>query len=67
MDTVGAGDAFDAAFLSFFLRDGEIGAALLRATFAGAVVTTVRGDYEAFPKEEDIEKWLKNTEEFDFR
>ncbi len=67
LDTVGAGDAFDAAFLSFFLEKGDVSFALRRAAFAGAIVTIMRGDYEAFPKREEIEKGLRALENGDLR
>lgn len=56
VDSVGAGDAFDAAFLSFFLEKEDVKIALKKAAVAGALVTTVRGDFEAFPDRSEIEK-----------
>ena len=56
VDSVGAGDAFDAAFLSFFLEKGDVNIALKKAVIAGALATTVRGDFEAFPNRSEIEK-----------
>ncbi len=67
LDTVGAGDAFDAAFLAFFLESGDISSALERASLVGALVTTMRGDFEAFPDREEIEIALRYSEGDDLR
>lgn len=56
VDSIGAGDAFDAAFLSFYLESEDVDIALKKAVIAGALVTTVRGDFEAFPDRSELEK-----------
>lgn len=54
-DVIGAGDAFDAAFLSFFYRSLDLRVALRYANMAGALVATVRGDMEAQPSIKELE------------
>lgn len=54
-DVIGAGDAFDAAFLSSFYRSLDLSTALRYANMAGALVATVRGDIEAQPSTRDLE------------
>jgi len=59
-DVTGAGDAFDAAFLSFYLKGGELQECLEQGCAAGALVVTVRGDMEALPHQEDLEAFLRS-------
>jgi len=58
IDTVGAGDAFDAAFMSGILRGWSLEKCLEVANAAGALCVTVRGDVEAIPTIEDIDHFL---------
>lgn len=62
VDTVGAGDAFSAGFVSAFLEGEGITEALDRANICGALATTVPGDMEGLPSREKIEK-ARNEEE----
>jgi len=62
VDEVGAGDAFDAAFLAYYLKGKDIQSCLKVGAVAGALVTTTRGDYEAFPSEKNIKAFLKYLE-----
>jgi len=55
VDTIGAGDAFDAAFLATFIKEFNIKKSLKVGVVAGAMVTGITGDYEAFPTEAEIE------------
>jgi sugar/nucleoside kinase (ribokinase family) len=48
VDTVGAGDSFDAGFLHQYVRGADIGACLASANLAGALSTTRPGGTEAF-------------------
>src|SRR5215467_3710545 len=48
VDTVGAGDSFDAGFLSQYVRGADIHACLKSGNFAGAFSTTRPGGTEAF-------------------
>lgn len=62
VDTVGAGDAFAAGFLSVWLtRAGEedetrLRLALERANLMGALATQYRGDWEGMPKLAEVER-----------
>ena len=57
-DVIGAGDAFDAAFLSSYLKGRPLRESLECGCAAGALVVTVRGDMEALPRQEDLEAFL---------
>lgn len=48
VDTVGAGDSFDAGFLSQFVRGAGLEASLRKGNMAGALSTTQCGGTEAF-------------------
>jgi len=48
VDTVGAGDSFDAGFLHQFLRGGDLPACLASGNLAGALSVTRPGGTEAF-------------------
>ncbi len=62
VDVTGAGDAFDAAFLSCRMRGMTIDRALEFANAAGALTVTVRGDVEAIPSFSDVERFLTGKE-----
>lgn len=49
VDTVGAGDGFDAGFLSGLLWGLDLQQALQLGALVGAAALTVRGDYEGYP------------------
>jgi len=61
-DVIGAGDAFDAAFLSSYLGGRPLSESLQRGCAAGALVVTVRGDMEALPRQEDLEAFLASNQ-----
>jgi 2-dehydro-3-deoxygluconokinase len=63
IDMIGAGDAFDAAFLSSMLRGYSLEQSLEAANAAGALCITVRGDIEAIPSFEDIENFIARKED----
>ena len=63
VDMIGAGDAFDAAFLSSKLRGFSLERSLEAANAAGALCITVRGDIEAIPSFEDIENFIARNED----
>ena len=48
-DVIGAGDAFNAAFIASYYRGLTLNEALEYANYAGALAVTVRGDIEALP------------------
>jgi 2-dehydro-3-deoxygluconokinase len=49
IDTVGAGDAFTAGYLSALLDGGDVAARLQRGTLAGAFAVSTAGDCEGLP------------------
>ena len=58
VDTVGAGDAFVAGYLSALLAGFDLDAALRRANACGAMACLVPGDWEAAPTLRDLERFL---------
>ncbi len=58
-DVIGAGDAFDAAFIASVYKRLSLELALEYANAAGALVVTTRGDIEAQPSWSDIELFIK--------
>ncbi len=56
VDTVGAGDAFDAGFISGFLDGKNLEEALDRANLCGGLATTFSGDMEGLPTRKDLKK-----------
>ncbi|TRO49033.1 sugar kinase [Candidatus Bathyarchaeota archaeon] len=64
VDVIGAGDAFDAAFLASRLRGFDLERSLEVANAAGALCVTVRGDVEAIPTLEDVDRFLAGEEHF---
>ena len=60
-EPVGAGDAFNAGFLSARLRGGDIEAALRLGNAMGALATTTAGDTEGLPDRETVETFMSGT------
>lgn len=58
LDTVGAGDAFVAGYLSAHLEGLDITEALVRANACGAMACLVPGDWEAAPTRRELERFL---------
>lgn len=58
LDTVGAGDAFVAGYLSAWLEDSPTEDALVRGNACGAMACLVPGDWEAAPTRRDLERFL---------
>ncbi|MCW4019750.1 MAG: sugar kinase, partial [Candidatus Bathyarchaeota archaeon] len=58
VDVIGAGDAFAAGFISSRMRGRSLEEALEIGNAAGALVVTVRGDFENMPSMEDVNKFL---------
>lgn len=56
VDTVGAGDAFVAGYLSAWLDGSDIAERMFRSTFCGAMACTNLGDWEGAPTRELMEK-----------
>jgi 2-dehydro-3-deoxygluconokinase len=63
VDTVGAGDAFAAGFLSGRLRDWNLGNCLELANACGAYAVTVPGDAESMPTEEEALALMRGPSE----
>jgi len=58
VDELGAGDAFDAAFLASIFSGRDIGTSLKYANAAGAIVVSSLGDIEPLPNWNEIETFL---------
>jgi sugar/nucleoside kinase (ribokinase family) len=58
IDELGAGDAFDGAFLASILKGYDIDAALKYGCAAGAITVSLKGDIEPLPKWKDLELFL---------
>jgi len=58
VDTVGAGDSFDAGFLHEFVRGSDLATCLRSGNLAGALSTTRPGGTEAFRDAEHRKEFL---------
>ncbi|HEV2716067.1 MAG TPA: sugar kinase [Terriglobales bacterium] len=68
VDSVGAGDSFDAGFLFQYLRGADLPTCLAAGNLAGAFSTTHSGGTEAFRDREYREKFFSaNTTDFQLR
>ncbi|HET6269257.1 MAG TPA: PfkB family carbohydrate kinase, partial [Arthrobacter sp.] len=54
IDTVGAGDAFTAGYLSALLDGEDVAGRLRRGTLAGAFAVSTAGDWEGLPRAEEL-------------
>lgn len=54
VDTVGAGDAFTAGYLSALLDGGDIACRLQRGTVTGAFAVSTAGDWEGLPSRDEL-------------
>jgi len=54
VDTVGAGDAFTAGYLSALLDDDQVPGRLHRGVLAGAFAVSTRGDWEGLPRRGEL-------------
>jgi 2-dehydro-3-deoxygluconokinase len=54
IDTVGAGDAFTAGYLSAVLDGGDVPARLERGTVTGAFAVSTAGDWEGLPGRDEL-------------
>ncbi len=59
VDPVGAGDVFNAGFLSGVLRGWSIERALKLGVYLGAAVVTGVGDMDRLPDVGELQKWLR--------
>lgn len=62
VDELGAGDAFDAAFLASLLQGRPVHEALRLANAAGALTVTALGDLEPLPTWDDLRMFLARHE-----
>ena len=58
VDTVGAGDGFDAGYIYSYLHGKSVKESLDFANAIGAMVVSVKGDNEGLPELEDVEVFL---------
>lgn len=65
VDPIGAGDAFNAAFLSGILEEKDILLCGQMAAIAGALATETHGDVEGLPTKEKLEALLNHKKEID--
>jgi sugar/nucleoside kinase (ribokinase family) len=61
VDTVGAGDSFDAGFLHQYVRGSDLETCLASGNLAGALSTTRPGGTEAFRDREQRERFLREN------
>ncbi|MCQ9162661.1 MULTISPECIES: sugar kinase [unclassified Arthrobacter] len=54
VDTVGAGDAFSAGYLSGLLEGGDVAARLRRGALMGAFAVSTAGDWEGLPQRHEL-------------
>jgi 2-dehydro-3-deoxygluconokinase len=62
VDTIGAGDAFDAGFLSGRLRGWSLGESVRLGTILGALATTVPDDVEGAPTWAEVQQYFGGKE-----
>ena len=62
VDTVGAGDGFDAGYIYGYLHEKDYESRLCFANGVGALVTTVSGDNEGLPYIEEVEAFINNIQ-----
>lgn len=65
IDPVGAGDAFDAGFLSGWLDGLDAAGAARRGAACGAACVQVAGDFEGAPTRAELEDLMSDTTEVD--
>ncbi|MDN4493019.1 sugar kinase [Ureibacillus aquaedulcis] len=65
VDTVGAGDGFDAAFLYGIIQNWSVEKSIRLANAVGAMVVQVEGDNEGLPYLEDVEVFLGTREKIE--
>ena len=61
VDTVGAGDSFDAGFLARYIRGADVETCLAYGNLAGALSTTRPGGTEAFRDREHREQFFRDN------
>jgi len=61
IDTIGAGDSFDAGFISQYIRDADVETCLAYGNLAGALSTTRPGGTEAFRERPHREEFFREN------
>jgi len=61
IDAVGAGDSFDAGFISQYIQGADVESCLAYGNLAGALSTTRRGGTEAFRDREHRERFFRDN------
>lgn len=61
VDTIGAGDSFDAGFISQYIRGADVETCLAYGNLAGALSTTRPGGTEAFRDRQHREKFFREN------
>jgi sugar/nucleoside kinase (ribokinase family) len=61
IDAVGAGDSFDAGFISQYIQGADVESCLAYGNLAGALSTTRRGGTEAFRGREHRERFFRDN------
>lgn len=59
IDPIGAGDSFDAGFITQYIRGADLETCLAKGNLAGALSTTKRGGTEAFRDRAQLEQFFR--------
>lgn len=63
IETIGAGDGFNAGFLSGIIKGADLEKAAIIGSICGAMATQTRGDYEGYPDAEEMRTALEGRRE----
>lgn len=63
IEPIGAGDGFNAGFLTGLIRGRDLETAGRMGNICGAMATQVTGDYEGYPDERQMEQRFNGQEE----
>jgi sugar/nucleoside kinase (ribokinase family) len=62
VDSIGAGDSFNAGFIAKYLQGAELGDCLLNGNLMGAINTTMAGGTEAFKDKKALQKKIEQLQ-----